>query len=288
MSRLVILTPDPDDDDRYDDWREQAELFASLLPAVEIEYRPWSAKQALADLTMPLMAWGYHRHIERWYAALDSWEASRRAFANPVRALRWNTDKRYLIDLASKGVPVVPTEDVARLDAASLAVARGRLGARDVVVKPPVSAGSDATFRLSETDALPGEVLGARMLVQPMMRGILAEGELSLFYLGGTLVHSIVKRARTGDFRVQPQFGGESAAIVAPASARSSAEAALAAIGEDMLYARVDLVPDAGVFRVMEVELIEPWLYLERASDGGAAFARAIEARLASVFEVSK
>lgn len=276
--RLCILIPDDADLKRYDDWRDQAAQIEPLLRArdMAVTYQPWSDRRLPdADLTLPLMAWGYHRDTPRWYAQLNRWADA--TFANPVAVLRWNTDKRYLLDCADKGVPVVPTRFHEMMTAADLDTARVAFGTGAVVVKPPISAGSDDTWLLKTQDALPAAALGRAMLVQPMMPDILTDGELSLFYLGGTLAHAIIKRPTGGDFRVQPQFGGQSETISAPEAATSVAEQALASVSGDLLYARVDLVGDGrGGYAVMELELIEPWLYLNRAADGGAAFADAI------------
>jgi glutathione synthase/RimK-type ligase-like ATP-grasp enzyme len=279
--RLTILTPAPVDNDRYDDWREQAAVLDPLFAPFGImpHYRPWSDDAPLScDLALPLMAWGYHRDVARWYTQIDRWQAVGVRFANPLPMLRWNADKRYLLDFAAKGVAIVPTRYCPSVSPTDLADGRAAYGA-DVVVKPPVSAGSDDTWLLRGNIGLPGAVQGRAMLIQPVMSAIMTEGELSLFFLGGTLAHAIIKRPRDGDFRVQPQFGGSNGTIVPPAAALALAKAALAAAGDDVLYARVDMVGDgAGGYALMEIELIEPWLYLNRAPDGGAAFARAVAA----------
>ena len=276
--RLCLLIPDAADRARYDDWRDQAAQIEPLLKqrGVAVTYQAWSdARLPDADLTMPLMAWGYHRHTPRWYAQLDRWAGL--AFANPVAVLRWNTDKHYLLDCAANGVPVVPTRVHKTIAAADLEASRVAFGTGAVVVKPPIAAGSDDTWLLKDHEGLPAAALGRTMLVQPMMPDILIQGEMSLFYLSGALAHAIVKRPTGGDFRVQPQFGGQSEAIDAPEAATSIAGRALASVPGDLLYARVDLVGDGrGGFVIMELELIEPWLYLNRAADGGAAFADAI------------
>jgi hypothetical protein len=278
--QLCILIPDAADLGRYDDWRDQAAQIEPLLKArgVNVTYRPWSDEAAVdADLTLPLMAWGYHRHLSRWNAQLDRWAGL--AFANPVAVLRWNTDKRYLFDCARHGVPIVPTRFHESMTAADLEAARIGFATDAVVVKPPVSAGSDDTWLLESEAPLPAAATGRAMLVQPMMPDIRTHGELSLFYLGGVLAHAIVKRPKGGDFRVQPQFGGQSETITPSDVARGVAEQALASVPGDLLYARVDLVGDGhGSYCVMEIELIEPWLYLNRAADAGAAFADAIAA----------
>ncbi|MGB5078402.1 MAG: hypothetical protein WBO17_13065, partial [Sphingorhabdus sp.] len=121
-----------------------------------------------------------------------------------------------------------------------------------------------------------------QMMIQPYLPSIAAEGEFSLFYFDGQLSHSIIKQPAKGDFRVQDQFGGHENAINAPRAAMELASAALSATatitGTDTLaYARVDLLRDGdGNFRLMELELIEPSLFLSLAPDAGAAFARAI------------
>ena len=110
--RLTILIPDAGDLHRYDDWHEQAEQLRPLLNAYGIapDYRAWTDTAPLdADLVLPLMAWGYHRDLARWYAQLDRWGAADVRFANPLPMLRWNADKRYLLALAQAGVAIVPT-----------------------------------------------------------------------------------------------------------------------------------------------------------------------------------
>jgi hypothetical protein len=110
------------------------------------------------------------------------------------------------------------------------------------------------------------------------------EGEYSLFYFGGKFSHAIIKRPAAGDFRVQEQYGGYEAAVTPPAGAADLAQRALAATASitgtgtgTLAYARVDILRDGdGVFRLMELELIEPSLFLRFAPDKGTAFAEAL------------
>lgn len=275
---ICILIPDDADLDRYDDWRDQQAQIEPLLArhGIAVEWRAWTDSSPLdCDLVLPLMAWGYHRDLARWHDQLVRWQGTR--LLNPLAVLRWNTDKSYLLELERKGIAIVPTRLHQALDADALAQARQAFNTCDLVIKPPVSAGSDHTWLLRNDAPCPEEALGRAMLVQPMMPSIASEGELSLFHLAGSLAHAIVKRPAQGDFRVQGQFGGHSAAIDPPAAARELANATIAAIGDDVLYARIDMVGDGqGGYVLMEIELIEPWLSLDRAADGGEAFAAAI------------
>lgn len=276
--RIAILVPAADHPEAWQP--SYARKYRALVAAgLHVEQRLWFDAGDLSgfNLVTPLFAWGYQRMAARWFAALDQWEAARLPMVNPPTLLRWNSDKSYLADLAAKGVRVVPTHDVPALDAAAINAARAAFATTRIVVKPPFSAGADGTFLLDVHDDVPAPVAGRRMLVQPAMAGIHDPGEYSLFYFGGAFSHAIVKRPAPDDFRVQEQFGGAEVAVTAPVAAHDLAAAALAALPQTPTYARIDMVgDDAGALHVMEVELIEPSLFLHHAPDGGAAFATAI------------
>jgi len=276
--RVAILVPAPG---YYEKWQPAfARKAAALAGAgLAVEQRVWGDPGDLSgfDLILPLFAWGYQRDVARWYALLDRLEAEALPVVNPVPVLRWNSDKAYLGELAAKGVAVVPTVEVAALDAAALAGARMTLGADELVVKPAISGGADGTHRIAAGADIPADALGERRLVQPLMPGILADGEFSLFFFAGRFSHAIVKRPAAGDFRVQEQFGGRETAWDASDEAQALAAAALAAAPAAPVYARVDMVGDAaGVLHIMELELIEPSLFLHFAEDKGAAFGFAV------------
>lgn len=280
--RVAILVPAPD---YYEKWQPAFARKAAALTAAGliVEQRVWTDPGDLSgyDLILPLFAWGYQRDVAAWYALLGRLEAARLPVANPVPVLRWNSDKAYLTELAARGVAVVPTVEVAALDDASLATARRQLGADEVVVKPAISGGADGTHRIAAGDAIPADALGQRRLVQPLMPGILTDGEFSLFFFAGQFSHAVVKRPAAGDFRVQEQFGGREAGWGASDAARALASAALAAAPAPPIYARVDMVGDAaGTLHVMELELIEPSLFLHHAPDKGAAFGAAVYAAI--------
>lgn len=275
--RIAILVPPHDHPEAWQTGYARKQL-ALTAAGLAVEQRLWTNPGDLSgfDLVTALFAWGYQRDVPRWYALLDRLESEGLPVVNPVPLMRWNSDKAYLNDLAAKGVAVVPTVEVAALDAASYAAAQAQLGVADVVIKPAISAGADGTHRLHAGDSLPADALGQRRLVQPMMSGVVRDGEFSLFLFDGKLSHAIVKRPALGDFRVQEQFGGREFAWEASEEAQSLAAAALAACPIAPTYARVDMVGDArGRLHVIEVELIEPSLFLHFSPDKGAAFAAA-------------
>ena len=276
--RVAILVPTPD---YYEKWQPAFARKAAALTAAGliVEQRVWTDPGDLSgyDLILPLFAWGYQRDVSAWYGLLDRLEAEGLPVVNPVPVLRWNSDKAYLAELAVKGVAVVPTVEVAALDDVALAAARKALGAEEVVIKPAISGGADGTHRIAPGAAIPADALDQRRLVQPMMPGILTDGEFSLFFFAGKFSHAIVKRPASGDFRVQEQFGGRESDWDASAEAQALAAAALAAAPAAPVYARIDMVGDAtGKLHIMELELIEPSLFLHHAPDRGAAFGWAI------------
>jgi glutathione synthase/RimK-type ligase-like ATP-grasp enzyme len=273
--RLCILTPDPA---YHHPWVHIADKYGELLGGA-CHFRPMAEPGDLSgfDMILPLLAWGYHLDLACWYTLLDRLEREGLPLCNPVPLLRWNSDKAYLADLAAAGVAVVPTIHMDRLDDAALVAARARFATDCLVIKPPVSGGADGTFLLGAHDGTPAGFAGRRMLIQPHCPAISTEGEWSLFYFGDRYSHAIIKRPASGDFRVQEQFGGREEAVDPPADALALAEAALAAAPTATLYARIDMVrmPDA-TLALMELELIEPALFLHLAGDGGDAFAAAV------------
>ena len=284
MPKIAILTPAPD---YWENWSLPKAHYERLL-GPDLTFHPWNEPGDLSghDLILPLLAWGYQRDVPGWFALLDRLEAEGLPMANPAKVLRWNSDKAYLAELTEAGVATVPTLIRESINDAALESARQIFESPRLVVKPPISGGADGTYLIGPSDPLPPEAVGRRMLVQPYLPAISEDGEYSLFYFGGKYSHAISKHPAQGDFRVQEQFGGVERSIAAPADAKALAEAALMATDKlldcrPLTYARIDMVRDGeGVFRLMELELIEPSLFLHFAADEGAMFSKAIKAKM--------
>ena len=277
--RVAVLTPEPD---YPEPWRWAYDVEASALEAGGATVEPviWTA---LADargyeLILPLVAWGYHLQYQRWLDLLAEAERANLPLINPPALLRWNSDKAYLAELGESGVPTVPTMVVDSCCDADLDEGRRRFGTDWLVIKPPVSASAKGTHRLGPADDLPDDSRGQPMIVQPLIEEIGRTGEFSLMLFDGEFSHAVVKRPRAGDFRVQEYHGGVTLPCDAPPEgAIEIAKAALVQAPARATYARVDIVPDEeGTLRIMELELIEPALFLDHAPDGGAAFVRSI------------
>lgn len=287
MSSLVILTPAADNPQFKALWPQWFDRLSKPLNAIGVETKPLAWTSDLepakdADGVISLLSWGYHFKPDAWARQLDKADRLGLKILNPLHVLRWNTAKTYLVELAEAGVPVVPTLAVDKVTEAAVEEAREHFGTEIIVAKPQISGGSHETLKLAPGDKLEGGPAG-KALLQPFLPAVGGEGEISLFFFGGEFSHCVAKIAKSGDFRVQPQFGADIGAIEAPAEALGAARAVLDAAPGPLTYARVDLLRGHdGRLQLMELEVIEPDLYLEHAADGGALFARAVNAALAS------
>lgn len=286
MIRVAILTPDPAEVAYPDLWpKVLARLQLALDGAgIAAEPTPWTAHVDEASglrghaCVLPLLAWGYHHDAARWQRACATWQREGVPLANPARVLAWNTDKRYLRELAARGVAIPPTAFVDMLSPAAVDQALADTGADELIAKPAISGGAWKTRRLRRGDVVEaGDSLP--MLLQPYLPTIETQGETSLLFFGGRLSHVVNKRPVPGEFRIQEEFGGRYALLAEPpAGALALAEQVLRAVGEPLLYARIDMLPDAdGRWLLMEAELIEPDFYLGVDPAQGAGFAQALQ-----------
>jgi glutathione synthase/RimK-type ligase-like ATP-grasp enzyme len=256
----------------------------------EVEPRAWNLPdQSLLgfDAVVLRSNWDYHFELDRfrdWLAGLDA--LGDRVW-NPPALVRWNLDKRYLLELERAGIPVVPTAVLPAGEEAQLGALVAARGWRDVVVKPAVSASAYGTRRLGAAEAtrVAGELRadgGPRdWLVQPFVAELASAGEWSVVFFDGELTHAVLKVPSAEDFRVQARFGGHTELALPPEPVRRGAARALAALPVAPLYARVDGIVVGDGFLVMEIEVHEPGLFLDRAPAVAAErFAEAILRRV--------
>lgn len=235
------------------------------------------------DAVVVRSTWDYFHHLDDFLAWIDRVEALRVPLLNPPSILRPNTDKAYLKQLADAGVPIVPT---AWPNGGKLADVLAEAGWSEAVVKPAVSGGAFETWRVAaetaEAEQARYAALQARgpVLVQPYLPEIETGGEASLVFFNGRFSHALVKRPRAGDFRVQPQYGGQQVGFLPDAALAAQASAVLAHLPEVPLYARVDGVVRDGTLLLMELELVEPHLYMGTSEGAAERFAEAIAERV--------
>lgn len=251
----------------------------------EVTEVPWSAPQrpwSDFDAVVVRSPWDYQKTPQRFLKTLESIEAAGVRLFNSADVCRWNMDKVYLRELQEAGVPLVPTRWLTRLAPADLDSAFKEVGEK-VVVKPTIGANADYAFvlhadRPAGWQAALDHYANSPLMLQPFVDSINTRGEYSLFYFGGHYSHAILKRPKAGDFRVQEEHGGVIEPVAAADQLLSVGEQVIAAVKEDLLYARVDLIfLDEATPVLMELELIEPSLYFSYDDQSPARFAAALD-----------
>ena len=248
-------------------------------PAVD-----WSRFDAVLIRTI----WDYFKHYAEFLAWLDRLDQLGVPTINDSTLLRWNSDKRYLLELAARGVDIIQTR---LFHGSELDEVLAPMRDQQVVVKPTVSGGAWHTLRgvVGEdtfAQALTGLPRQHDYLLQPFVPAVVSAGEWSLLFFAGTFSHAVLKRAAAGDYRVQSEFGGSIESAVPDTPTLLAAGRALAAVASmghgDLAYARVDGVVSAGQFLLMELEMVEPFLFLAEQPQTAERFARQLAQRLES------
>lgn len=230
------------------------------------------------DAVVIRSTWDYQNSPDEFLETLARIESQTRLF-NSLEICRWNLNKKYLAELENKGVPIVPTRWLSQLQETDIPALFSKMETSKLVVKPLVSANADDTYVLEQdkpsTWQRAIQVFAEKEgMAQAFISSILKEGEYSLFYFGGEYSHAIVKKPAEGDFRVQEEHGGIISPIQATDDLLNAASKVIAAIGQTLLYARVDLVRlENGQPVLIEVELIEPSLYFEQCQSAPVMFA---------------
>jgi glutathione synthase/RimK-type ligase-like ATP-grasp enzyme len=269
-------------------------LFASALRERGALVQPtvWSdpaVDWSSFDAVVVRSCWDYFLRADEFFGWLSLLDARRARVCNPVRTLRWNAEKTYLRDLEARGIPVVPTHWMESGATESLGDIRRRTGWSELVVKPAISGSAHETWRTSpgaeqDDDARLGAMTASGcVLVQPLVDVIASDGEWSIVFIDGEYSHAVLKRPRSGDFRVQIEHGGTFEPASPPDAVIAQASEALRgapAERDEMLYARVDGCYVDDVFLLMELELIEPVLFLGTSPGAANRMADALLARV--------
>jgi hypothetical protein len=255
-------------------------LVAALeQQSIDVVIRPWDNETDWGSVPLVVVRspWDYtdaHEEFLSWARSV----AAVTQLVNPLEVLEWNSHKSYLLALTSAGVSTVATTLVRR-DASDADQARALATyPGEIVIKPAVSVGAIGALRAaSDSLAAAGHLAelasAGDVLVQPLALAVLGSGESSLIYFGGQFSHAIRKLPADGDYRVQEHHGGRVLPHVPTDDEFAVAAATLAAAPAATAYARVDLVQVNGCAAIMELEAIEPQLFLDHDASAAARFA---------------
>ncbi|MBV8191833.1 MAG: glutathione synthetase [Alphaproteobacteria bacterium] len=266
------------------------QLYAEALRrrGATVQGAPWNGASSAfdgADAVILRSTWGYYREPDAFRAWTETIAAKTRLF-NPIALVRWNLRKDYLDKLVAGGVRVPRSHLVPATTAEVAAVFRER-GWQRAVVKPATGASGYFVDLVAPDEVaallarLPDEVRSTGVLVQEFLPEI-ADGELSLVYFDGGFSHAVRKRPPPGEFRVNSRFGATRSRETPAPGVVAQGAAALESLPERPLYARVDGVVREGTLIVLELEVLEPALFMEFAPDSAERFAEATLKRLSS------
>jgi len=240
------------------------------------------------DVVVIRTTWDYQNDPDAFFTVLESIDSSGARLENSLELVRWNMQKTYLRDIASRGTLIVPTLwQEEGVDTKKLGSFFDQLETEEMIIKPIIGASAGHAFRLprSQSNAkIPAleKIFGRRAyMVQPFMQNIIEEGEFSLIYFEGMHSHTILKTPKTNDFRVQEEHGGNIRPVIAEPELLHSSQHVIDSLPQIPLYARVDFVrTEQNTFALMELELIEPALYFRMDADSPMRFAHALTTRV--------
>ncbi|MEL7539693.1 MAG: hypothetical protein AAGJ51_02215 [Pseudomonadota bacterium] len=222
--------------------------------------------------------WDYWDHHAQFLRTLQQIEQETLLF-NSAALIQWNSHKGYLRALEQKGARLIPTIWIDEVTPARAADAFSELCSDDLVFKRQVGAGADGQYRLSSTSPLPD--MPHAMMVQPFLSKIQEEGEYSFIFIDGQFCHALLKTAKTGDYRIQSTYGGQETPVTPSSSDLQDAVTVLQTLDETPLYARVDMLRgDDDRLLLMELELVEPYLYPLEGPQLGPTMAAAVTRRM--------
>ena len=272
-----------------DGWEIDADLAFPPLEARgwTIDAIPWKTAAVdwnSYDAVYIGVPWDYPEAPEQFLSLLDEIDQSRAILVNDLALAHWSLSKTYLRDLESRGIDIVPSLWYARINDGDIERAFDTHGVDRIIVKPVISTNAKNTYLLTRdrARALADElrdVYAARpFVVQPFLSNIQVEGEYSLFYFGHDFSHAIQKVPKPHDSRVQEEYGARITSVQPEPRLLDAGNRVMRLVQPEPAYARIDFIrgPDDR-FLVMELELIEPSMYLRMDAKAPARFAEAFD-----------
>ena len=283
MKKCAFLTLDEVGDFVIDDEHAINPLAELGWEVSTLSWRQRDRAWSDFDIAIIRSTWDYWNDVPEFLETLEYIDTETR-LANRLELVRWNLVKTYMSDLEADGIGIVPTFWADSPGASSFAGFQDQLGTDNIVIKPIIGANGDDAYWITPGDTSERlEKIAARFpdrkcMIQPFMPNITSEGEYSLFFFNGQYSHAILKTPAESEFRSQEEHGGEIRAIQPEELLLTRAQQAIDTLVPQPLYARIDFVRnELRDFVVMELELIEPSMYLRMDPQAPFRFAAAID-----------
>jgi glutathione synthase/RimK-type ligase-like ATP-grasp enzyme len=227
------------------------------------------------DCAILRTTWDYMERPEEFFKKLELISKETKLY-NKLDTIKWNIHKSYLETFLNKGIQIVPTIFFKENETLTIPTEWGD----KIVIKPAISAGSYKTLVLNKEDVenktYQKEIFPGDWMCQPFLPQI-AEGEISLIYFNKEFSHALLKVPKQGEFRVQEEFGGGVIPLTPNEELLQIGNNIMSSVSDDLLYARVDLIPFKNSFALMELELIEPALYFRTHPEAASNFLKALQ-----------
>ena len=294
MLDFVILTEDRYENPKNLDWyinnilKEDDLLVGALIKlGFSADRISWSSKKFDWSLTRFVIFRSTWDYFER-FSEFANWlklTSKKTKFINTYSQILWNLDKSYLQYFAKKNINVVPS--FFANNKASLKEIAKINNWKEIVIKPAISAAAWNTHRISKKNFTKYESLfmslqkKQKMLVQEFQTNILSLGEVSMILIGGKVTHAVLKKAKTGDYRVQDDYGGSVSVYPPSVKEIQFGELVVSKCDPIPVYARVDVIIDNNnKLALSELELIEPELWFRFNPESANLLAREIQKKI--------
>ncbi|MFH0836539.1 MAG: hypothetical protein V1870_00250 [Candidatus Aenigmatarchaeota archaeon] len=279
-------------------YNEESEMAKPDLLLVEplkkqgydVEFISWDEKGVLwteFDAVVLRSCWDYHIRFKEFSKWLDQLKKNNVCVWNSIDVVKWNANKKYLLDLQSQGISIVPTLIVKQKTTPRLKKIIEDNKWSEIIIKPVIGASSHdiSRIKLEEVDSMKKEF--SRMLnrtdviIQPFMKEVLLTGEYSFIFFDDDYSHAVLKTPIYGDFRTQKKYGAIEISTQPNKNmikqVRNIIKTAMKLLKSRFLYARVDCINCNGKMLLMELELIEPYLFFEHDKQATMRFVDAFK-----------
>jgi len=270
---------------------DEDELLEKVLTqlGVEFNFEVWSDPKVKWDSYSLLLIKSPWDYFDR-YAEFLTWCRKIMEMGIPtlniMETILWNSDKWYLKEIQEKGFHIIPTEYLRKKEPFDLDIFFSHFNTEELIIKPTVSGGSKNTFKLQKeswkekNDLIIDLVSQEDFMVQPFIPEVASTGEYSYIFFNGEFSHAVLKSPKKGEFRVQHFFGGSIHAVYPTPKELEYFQNLVDTFAQNSLYARVDGVWKEGVFYLMELELIEPYLFLFTSEMAMENYRKALSERI--------
>lgn len=261
MSKIAVLTcSEINENTTVDDdlcWKILKEKDIEITEVIWDEVHDYSKY----DLVLIRTTWDYQYKKELFAQKIREISTQARII-NPAEIVLWNMNKKYLVEFQEKGLPVIPSiyrENISANEIESFLTQKEFQAG--LIIKPCVGGSSYGIQLIKKTSDFKA-VEDGQWLIQPYLPEISSKGETSLIYFNGNFSHAITKEPKAGEFRSQEEYGSKIFTVTPSEEQYKIADKVLGSLDTTLPYARVDLIPHQSSFLLVELELIEPCLFL--------------------------